>query len=283
VAGVSGVQGISGAGAVAFVNGDPGASPAAIHGGPASPVHGQALWPDPYQYPWTLQGGIPTSGAASVPPGLPAEAGVPPRLGAGTDPYAFANPEATGSHGAPWPKFGTADLAVNRDAAARQQEQNYLNHGVDAGDARRFQTAPDAASKMPWGFEAQLVTPGQAILQPVPAQLQGQMGRDRIQGTPPLNGYGFDSAHVTRPRAGGHVPGGFLWLRGAQRPMLVGRLGRNTFPVGRGSWFEGQTPGAGSVDAAVLAGLPAAYTPPPLPPTGDALGAAAAPPVWSSW
>lgn len=282
MAGVSGVEGLTGVGP-SYVNADPGATPAQIHGGPANPVHGQSLWPNPFAYPWTYQSGIPTSGAASVPPGLPS-GGAPPGLPAGTDPYAYANPEATGSHGAPWPKFGTSDLSVNsRDTAAFMQEQNSLNRGVDTGGAERFQTAPDVTTKMPWGFEAQFESAGQTILQGVPAQMQGQMGRDRVQGTPPLNSYGFDGAHVTRPRAGGHVPGNFLWLRGAQRPMIVNRLGRNTYPVGTGSYFEGQTPGQGSVDAAVLAGLPAAYTPPPLPPTGDTLDASSAPPVWSSW
>lgn len=280
---MAGVEGVSGVSGIAFTSASPGATPAQVHGGPASPVHAQQLWPSPFTYPWVYQPGIPAPGAATVTPGLPADPAVP-SLPAGSDPYAYANPEATGSHGAPWPRFGTGDLSVNdRDAAASRQAQNSLNRGVDAGDAERFQTAPDATTKMPWGFEAQLVSAGQAILQPLPPQMQGQLGRDRIQGTPPINDYGFDSAHVTRPRAGGHVPGGFLWLRGAQRPMVVQKAGRNTYPVGRGSYFEGQKPGQGSVDAAVLAGLPAAYSPPPLPPTGDTLGAAAAAPVWSSW
>lgn len=279
VAGVAGVAGVS----PAWTSQAPAADAATMHGGPANPAHGEAFWPDPYRYPWTYQPGIPTSGAASVPAGLPAD-GVPPVLGAGTDPYAYANPTATGSHNAPWPRFGTADLAVSdRDEAARRQLQNTADRGLDTGDPERFQTAPDATSKMPWGFEADFVTIGQTILQPVPDQMRGQAGRDRIQGTPPLNEYGFDSAHITRPRAGGHVPGGFLWLRGAQRPMTVRPAGRQTYPVGTGSYFEGQNPGAGSVDGAVLSGLPAAYTPPPLPPTGNALDTSSAPPVWSSW
>lgn len=281
--GVTGISGLTALGP-AFVNEAPQASPAAKHGGPANPAHGDQLWPDPHAYPWVYQPGIPASGAASVPPGLPAEAGVPARLGQGHDPYAYANPTASGSHGAPWPKFGAGSFAIrDRDAAVAAQLQNEANRGFDAGDAERFQTAPSVVTKMPWGFEADFVSIGQTILQPVPAQMQGLKGRDRIQGTPPLNEYDFDAAHITRPRAGGHVPGGFLWLHGAQRPLIVNRLGRNTYPVGRNSYFEGQRPGRGSVDGAVLAGLPAAYTPPPLPPSGDALDQASAPPVWSSW
>lgn len=282
---MAGVQPVTGLAPVAGIRvTDPGAPPALIHGGPAEPVHEHAFWENGLApYPWIYQPGIATPpGSAS---GLEGPDPDPARLPAGTDPYAWADPTSTGSHGAPWPSFGVADGTVAPDPMAWQQAFSFDAHGIDAGDAQARSTQADYVTKLPFLAEADLVSPGVTGLEPVPAQLMAnpKTGRDRVQGYAPVNEYGFDSAHVYRARGEGHVPGDFLWLGGAQRPMVIQQLGRQPwqYPTGPDSYFPGQVPGRGSVDGATLTGLPAAYQPPPEPPAGTLDTAAA--PVWSSW
>lgn len=260
---------------------DPGA--VGRHGGPANPAHGQWTWEDPAPVPWVFYDD-PNAGVADFDQSLIGE--LPEVLPAGADPLLIAEATETGSHAAPWPSFGINDgLVHDRGAQAERNIANAELHSLDTGGPAWFTTTIiDVAEKMPWEAEADYVSPGQTILQPVPGQMQGLMGRDRVQGTPALNDYGFDSAHVNRPRAVGDVPGNFLWLDGReQRPMTIQIAGHNgRFAVGADSPFEGQTPGVGGVGGAVLTGLPSGYNPPVQPPIAAA-AAAADEPAWSTW
>jgi hypothetical protein len=278
MAGLTGITGLAPVSPV-FIP-DPGAPAEVIHGGPADPAHGNYLWDTTgYGMPWLWQPGVDTADASVAAALL---GSVPPTAGAGTDPSLYSAPTETGSHAAPWPSFGTADGAVNdRDQAAARQLANAELHSYDTGDALARLTNPPVTTQMPWSVEADYVTAGQSILQPVPEQMTGQLGRDRVQGTPALNADGFDSAHVYRTRATGDVPGNFLWLDGRQRPMQVQVAGRLTYPVGSDTPFAGQVPGAGAVDGAVLTGLPPVYSAPPFPPSDAAPATPPAAPVWS--
>lgn len=264
----------------AVVIADPGAPPEIVHGGPADAAHGTLLWADPFPYPWLYQAGVATPDATVAGDLL---GRTPPAMPAGTDPSLYASATETGSHAAPWPAFGTADSAVNDiDAAGDRAAANALLHSLDTGDPYAFEYACYPADVMPWELSPDYVSPGQSILSPdIPDQLRGQMGRDRLQGLAPINRYGFDSAHVTRhgPVPTGDVPGNFLWLDGSQRPLRTQIAGRITYPTGTGSYFEGQDPGAGSVDGAVLTGLPTSYQTPPEPPVAGP-GQYDAAPVW---
>ena len=271
---VTGLSGITGL--VPSVVASPAATAAEVQGGPANPAHGQYDWGATPLYAWQAGGATAAEGAAP----LPASTGeVPGSLPASQDPYAYMNPLATGSHGAPWPSFGVEDSVVNsRDqAAARQSANQDLHAAADVPMMRRMGTMLPANQQMDLELEADYVSSGESMLEPVPGQLRGIYGRDRIQGYALLNEHGFDAAHVTRPRRSGKIPGNYLWLDGAQRPMVAGHAGRQTWPVGQGSPFWGQTPGTGSVSGAALQGLPPSYTPPPPPPTGPALAPAPAP------
>jgi len=265
VAGLAGLTGLQ-----PTVVSNPAASAAEVQGGPAHPAHGQYEWGATPRYAWQAAGATAAEGAAT----LPASAGdVPAGLPAGTDPYSFMDPLATGSHGAPWPSFGVGDSAVNsRDqAAARQTANQDLHAAADVPMMRRMGTMLPANQQMDFTLEADYVSSGESMLEPVPGQLRGIYGRDRIQGYALLNEHGFDSAHVTRPRRSGTIPGNYLWLDGSQRPMIAGHAGRQSWPVGPGSPFAGQVPGTGSVAGAALQGLPPGYVPPPPPPSGPPL------------
>ncbi len=261
----------------------PAAEPAEVHGQPADPAHGQYTWADPAPMPWVLVGGSPADGAAAVAPGLLGDETAD--LPAGNDPGLVAFATETGSHGGPWPSFGTDDLAVNdRSAAAARLLANAELRAVDPGLAEQLWTAAgNVTNKMPWRDEADYVTAGETQLQPLPPQMQGQLGFDRVQGTPALNQDGFDSAHVNRTRAVGEVPGNFLWLDGReQRPMVIQVNGQSRLPTGPGSPFEGQAEaGAGAVTGAVLSGLPNIYQPPIEAPSASP--ATPEDPVWSTW
>lgn len=246
---------------------DPGASPQETHGGPANAAHGQQFWEQPPRYPWLLYGADPALGAATADTALLGQG--PEQLPAGADSALGKQAVFTGSHGAPWPSFGVEDSVVSdREQAARRQQLNQDLRALPMEDDLRRRGTSGYGNKMELAVEADYVTAGQALLQPVPGQMRGQMGRDRVQGFAPLNSYGFDSAHVRRPRYRSRIPGNFAWLTGRQRPMIVNAVGRQTYPVGEGSPFEGQVPGVGSVDGAILTNLPPTYSPPPPAPTG---------------
>lgn len=266
---------------------DPGATPQEVHGGPANPAHGVSAWAGSPRYAWQSYYGQPGSDAAASPAqdliGL-----APGSLPAGSDPQAWIDPTSTGSHGAPWPKIGidNSDVRSRELAAIRQTSNQDLHATPDRSMLRRMGRELVANQQMTLTAEADYVSSGESLLQPVPNQLRGNYGFDRIQGYAPINGYGFDSAHVRRPRRTGTIPGNFAWLTGSQRPMVVTFAGRQSWPVGPGSPFEGQAPGTGSVDGTALTGLPPTYTPPPTPDTGPQVGdpsAAAYTPNYGGW
>ena len=272
---MAGLQGLTGL--APSVIEDPGATPQERAGGPANPAHGDYTWDQQPRLPWQAFPGLDGSeGAAPLPDAV---SDVPGSLDAGEDPYAFLSPLATGSHGAPWPSFGVADGDPHdaQQAAVRQSMNQDIHAAGDPGAIGRIARQLPANQQMELAAEADYVSSGDSLLQPVPNQLRGQFGRDRIQGFAPLNSYGFDSAHVRRPRYSGTIPGNFAWLTGSQRPMVVQHAGRQTWPVGDGSPFEGQDPGTGSVEGAALDGLPPAYSAPPVPPSGPELQAAYSP------
>jgi len=264
---------------------DPGAAPEVIHGGTANPAHGQYEWANPAPYPWMYWPAT-SGGAASVPADVLGT--VPGELPAGDDPSLYASSTETGSHAAPWPSFGVADSAVNdREQGAFRAMASAELHALDTGQAAAFnEQAFTWGDRMAWGLPLDYTSAGETILQPVPGQMQGQLGRDRVQGTPPLNSYGFDSAHVLRfgpDPATGSVPGGFLWLDGSQRPMVIEPAGRQTYPVGAGSPFAGQVPGVGDPTGAILSGLPTGYSSPPEAPTASSYPGQGTTWSWSSW
>ena len=81
------------------------------------------------------------------------------------------------------------------------------------------------------------------------------------------NQYGFNSKHMHRRFAIGHIPGNFMWMRPQGRPLFKSIAGPARPPVGGNSPFAGQDVGfAFSYDTgAVLLNTPEEYIPPPSP------------------
>jgi hypothetical protein len=81
------------------------------------------------------------------------------------------------------------------------------------------------------------------------------------------NEFGFNSKHMHRRFAIGHIPGNFMWMRPQGRPLFKSIAGVARPPVGGNSPFAGQDVGfAFSYDTgAVLMNTPEEYIPPPSP------------------
>jgi hypothetical protein len=270
---------------------DPGAPAELIHGGPASPEHGNWEWDNPV--PWAAQQGLDLAGQDPTAEGSLIGA-VPPNAPPGTDLDAYADPTATLSHGAPWPADHTMGAVNDRDATAVQAEANRAAHSIDSGGPAAFtqqlQGAP--ASKMPWENSPDYVSAGNPASVPV-GGLTGnnRTGWDRYAGWAVpgdnLNRYGFDSAHVTRftPAGPAHVPVPDDQTMGVQRPLVMNIPGRygHQYPTGPGSPFAGQLAGTGYDIGAGEIGVPSDYVPPPDPLTNPPLAEAspaAAPAPW---
>lgn len=269
---------------------DPGAPAELIHGGPASPAHGQWEWDNPV--PWAVQQGLDLTGQDPTVDGS-LIGGVPPGAPAGIDYDAWADPTATYSHAAPWPADHTGGAVNDRDLIAGQLEANRAAHSVDSGDPAAFtqqlQGAP--AVKMPWEITPDYVSSGDPGAVPV-GGLTGNnhTGWDRYAGWAVpgenINRYGFDSAHVIRPTPGpgAHVPVPDDTTMGAQRALVMNVPGRYglSYPTGPGSPFAGQTAGVGYDIGAAEIGVPSDYSPPPDAPTNPPLADTGATPWgWS--
>lgn len=246
------------------------------------PVHGQYTVGSPPAFPWLMiqeQGyGVPP--LPDMPIGRIPHASLPVE----SDPDLYASPTETHSHTAPWPTFGVDDFSPH-DAShqAWRIEANAALHSADTGQAAAFTMRGDLTT--PWlRDDMDYVSAGETNLQPVPDQLRGNLGRDRVQGYAPVNVDGFDSAHVHVPGAETDVAGNYLWLTPTSRPVVVRPTGYRDWPVGPDSPFEGQVPGSGGLGdptAAVITDPPPSYSPPPEPAvaaplTGDDT-------VWARW
>jgi hypothetical protein len=215
---------------------------------------------------------------------------VPPNALPGSDPQSYADPTATGSHGAPWPWQHIPDSGAVNDAevTAWQSYANAELHSIDSGDTAAFTQQPVPGNKMPWNLTPDYNTSGAPTGNNVgDLAMNNHTGRDRFAGDvvagDNLNQYGMDGAHIHRQNPAGEVPVPLDNTQGAQRPMVMNVPGRyGSYPVGEGSPFQGQIPGVGNDVGAAEIGVPSDYTPPPDPPSNPALAAAstASSPVW---
>ena len=91
--------------------------------------------------------------------------------------------------------------------------------------------------------------------------------RDRVQSMARQNQYGYDSKHMRRRYAdAAGIPGNYMWMEPGGRPIVKHTAGTAQLPVGPGSPFYGNDPGAAfSTHGAVLANTPEEYQPPPAP------------------
>jgi len=252
---------------------------------PAEQVHyGQYTWDVPPPMPWLLAQD--ETGWVDVPAPESGVGQAPPVLGAGMDPALAMAPIETGSHNAPFPSFGLEDsVPFNTDRSAQRLAESQAIHAADTGQAAAYVNGPEAMNQ--WTrTDINDEYAGQSLLDPaVPDQLKSARGLDQVQGfgRPPLFDPAANAAFVRMPGAHGDVPGSWMWLDPAVRPVEVRPTGYRDWPVGEMSPFTGQVPGThglGDPTAAVITTAPPEYAAPPEPAVSAPLPDTA---TWAAW
>lgn len=270
------LQGLTGLSALAgqqtLIEENAQATPEERYGGPADPYHayvGQQAQP----YPWQSKMGQaaqagPIHGAESQLLGDPEWAWED--AGLDVDDPTFDHTPAR--RAAPWPKgilSGPVD-ANSPTAIANQLQQSAAIHGINMGASRRMQQNPIGNVQQDEWEELSELNPGFSALQPQSRQAMGSSfmfgSRDRSTTFARQNEYGYDSAHMHRRYATGAVPGNYMWLEPAGRPMRKSLAGPARPAIGPNSPFEGDDLGtAFNVDGALLQNVPSEYVAPPQP------------------
>lgn len=249
-----------------------------VHGGWADPFHahaGEQATPYSWESQQTQAGSHTVSPFESVDESF---YGILPAGTLGQDPTAEDKPW---THAAPWPKDPIGDGSVHPRNTIRQLVVNAAIRGIRNGGKRNVYAPTLYANNDTW-TEIWEVDPNSTDLTEVPAQMRsgaapgGRGHTDRTQSNARQNGYGFDSRHMHRRIATGHVPGNSLWMRPAGRPLVKSLPGPARPPIGTGSPFQGDNLGASfAVEGAVLSGPATEYSAPPQPyiaPAGDTTG-----------
>lgn len=259
-------------------------TPQQQQGGPADPIHGHDAWETPAHNTWEYVHGVATHGPPPVEMELVGS--IPSITPAGTpadDPLYDYQPE---THAAPWPVG--VDGAGDRDPeqyAARAQESADI-HASDMGASAGWYTEPAPLLGEWQNIDYRSIGQGQLV--PIPEQLMNSVGgwgnTDRTQSLAIQNDYGLDAAHVHRRIGHSPIPGDFLWLEPAGRPIVLNPARTAQVPIGTDSPFTGQ-----NIDATFAVGQaapldpPTEYAPPADPYTAATPGPAPAPGPVEGW
>lgn len=244
---------------------DPEATAEERLGGPADPRHAQAQWEQPVHYPWMKLRGVHQAAPSGEDAGLIgfSEGFAQPAGTLAENPYADQTPW---THRAPWPK-GVIQ-SVQPDARTEHLAWSAQLHAIDSGASRRMHLTT-AAQQDTWA-EVWTIDPGTSMQDATNGQVKqavaGYGSTDRAANPTRQNSYGFDSAHLHRRYATGSVPGNYLWMRPAGRPLVKSQAGPARPPVGEASPFTGQDLQRDyGVQGAVLQDSAVEYSPPAEP------------------
>jgi hypothetical protein len=252
-------------------------------GGPADPRHAEAVLDDS-AYPWEVLAGVRVPhGPYGNHAGLvgSTEGWIPPAGTPDQDPLFDSSPR---THAAP--HVAGVEQSTDPDATARFLTQSAAVHAIGTGASTRMH-ATIAAQQDDWA-DFYTVDAGSSLQDPgMPGQLKAAAGgygtTDRVSSFARQNEHGFDAAHLHRRYATGSVPGNYMWMRPAGRPMVKTQAGPARPPVGLNSPFTGQdlTRDYG-VQGAVLQDAATEYVAPPEPYLAPVQGPApdAAPVAW---
>jgi len=252
---------------------NPEADPEERSGNPADPRHGD-VGEKATPYSWqSLQ----TPGALANSPG-PAEDDLIESwdvffsLPAGSMDELVADDTAPWTHSGPWPADPIGDGSVGPDNAVRQLETNAALRSIKVGPAQRAMFRPWANPQQDAWQEIWQVDPNSDDIPVATDQMKaslapgGRGSTDRRQSFAKQNGFGFDSRHIHRRFATGHIPGNFPWMRPGSRPLVKSTPGPAKPQIGSNSQFAGQDIGAAfETDGAILTGSANAYGGPPIP------------------
>jgi hypothetical protein len=183
-----------------------------------------------------------------------------------------AGDTAPWTHAGPWPADPIGDGSVGPDNAVRQLEMNAALRSLKVGPANRAMWRPWANPTQDAWQEIWEVNPNSDDIPVATNQMKaslapgGRGSTDRRQSFAKQNDYGFDSRHMRRRFAVGHIPGNFPWMKPAGRPLVKGIPGPAKPAIGPHSQFAGQNLGAAfGTNGAILENPPNAYAGPAVP------------------
>lgn len=267
------LQGLTGLSSLQVLQEDtPEATAEQLHGSPANPYHAQTgEWSTPGS---ELSQAVPAAGNAWVPPDMGLiedDAYFHPLLPSGKLSDDPTSERAPWTHAAPWPKDPIGDGSVQPDNVIHHLNQNAQIHAVNTGGKRNVQIFSMDPLQDDWR-ELWEVNPGHTDLSVVPEQIKsgaapgGRGNTDPTQSHAKQNEFGYGSKHMHRRYAAGSIPGNYMYLNPAGRPLIKSLAGPARPPIGEGSQFTGNDLGqAFGIDGAVLQSPPVQYVGPPMP------------------
>lgn len=183
-----------------------------------------------------------------------------------------AGDTAEWTHAGPWPADPIGDGSVSPDNAIRQLTVNAALRSIKVGPANRAMYRPWANPQQDAWREIWEVNPNSDDIPVASDQMKaslapgGRGSTDRRQSFAYQNSYGFDSRHMHRRFAIGHIPGNFQWMLPRSRPLVKSIPGPAKPPIGPSSQFAGQDIGAAfNTKGAILEQDAAAYPGPAFP------------------
>lgn len=183
-----------------------------------------------------------------------------------------AGDTAAWTHAGPWPADPIGDGSVGPDNAVRQLMTNAALRSLKVGPANRAMYRPWANPQQDAWREIWEVNPNSDDIPVATEQMKaslapgGRGSTDRRQSFAHQNSYGFDSRHMHRRFAVGHIPGNFPWMRPGSRPLVKSIPGPAKPPIGPSSQFAGQNLGeAFGTRGAILESDANAYPGPAFP------------------
>lgn len=188
------------------------------------------------------------------------------------DPLADLNtPDITRSHGSVHNVTISGPVPSQYDAIGRQLSQ-MVNKSSDLGTSRSMTHDQQGYAQQDDWRELWELNPGHDDVPMIGKQFGftafGFGTNDRPSNAyRKTNLYGYDSSHMHRRYAAGHLPGNYMWMRPQGRPMFKTLAGPARPAIGSESPFQGDDLGYSfSYDTgAILQSTPQEYVPPPSP------------------
>jgi hypothetical protein len=261
----------------------PEAPPATMHGGPVKPRH-SAPGEQTRPYPWEEFAG-PHGPYGPAEDSLLSDLPESETLAAGnlgqdwasdrTPYYTHAGPNITGM-----------EMDRGPEGSARVRIQSAEAHAVDTNADKKAIQSSDPLQDHWTGFYTSI--PGDDILPMVPGAVSGQAGgfgsndhRNNVYAK--VNPYGLANSHRMRRYAYGSIPGNYMWMRPAGRPLAKTLPGPARPAVGEGP-FYGQDPGETfGIEGAILLDPATEYVSPAQPYTVPQVQTAESAPPLELW
>lgn len=264
---------------VGFSIGQPEATAEERHGKPVNPSHAQ--WGEqaaPYSWESQLVGYRGHTGPYGPENALLGDKDIAegePAGQLGHDPYGDLTPgsaaQVHSGHAAPMTRTLSGPLPSQHDAIMQQLVQADEIRATDLGASRKFTlTELGDAQQDHWEeiWDVSNETTKYGSGQPHTGFTAFGFGTNDRPVNPfrKMNAFGFDKGHHHRRFAVGSLPGNYMWMKPAGRPMFKSLPGPARPAVGINSPFEGDNLGdTFGIQGAVLVEVPSEYQPPPSP------------------